>query len=169
MKLNTELKKTATNELAIEISSKADYLCEQLEAMKVQLIENHCNLTKEEAVAYNSRNETIRDLKPAKLYTPGVKNNSPFSDLKAKIQEFNNIYRKILTDSLNKEGVKISPLLDTKVKYKEHLGKSLSWEKALFWNIPPAEVLNTLSLIQLNIRFAENIALSSLINSLKNK
>ncbi len=164
---NAQLRNKTTNEAVLELCSKADDLNNKLETIKVQLIQNHYNLTKEKAIAYNNSNETIYDLKPAMYYTPEAENNSPFAELKTDIEEFNSIYKQLFSDSLKQEA-KISPLLDTQNRFNEYLGKSLSWETALFWDIPAAEALNTLSLIQLNIRLAENIALSSLLNTSKN-
>lgn len=167
VQLNIELENRTKNELAVKLCAKADSLCEKLEALKVQLIQNHYNFTKEDAIAYNKSNETIHDLQPVKYYTPEAENNSPFKGLKAAIDEFNVYYKQAFKDSL-KQQVEISPILNTKPKYNEYLGKSLNWETTYFRDIPATEALSTLSLIQLNIRLAENIALSSLINTLKN-
>ncbi len=164
---NLSFVKEASNNKAYELNAKADTLCKELETLKTIVIRNHYKLTSEEADAFNKKNLVIYDLQPASFCSENEANTS-LSKLKANIEEFNKLYKQFVEDSTDTKPA-INAILNIEPRYNGNINKQVSWEVYYLEELPPAEALSTLSFIQYNIRLAENIALSTLINDPKNK
>ena len=141
-------------------------LCEKTEEIKVQVVQSYYQFSREEAIKFTNNNEIIHELRPAYYYGSNGKIHTLFTNLKTGMLEFNGVYEQLLADSLQ-NSVEKSPLLDVKDRFDSNIDKAIPWEFYYFSDIPPAETLNTLSLLQYNIRLAENIALSTLVSNNK--
>lgn len=155
-------------ELVTQLSEQANLIYNQITDIKIIIVQNENNVSKEEAIY--SLNTATTSLGAANMvnYLLSENNNKQLLiKLKADIDNFKDYYNNIIADSLQKNS-KINQLLNTSAIKSHNSGIIQSWEDYHFYDIPPSIAINKLTLFQYNIRLAENRALSALVINQKN-
>ena len=166
---SNKLVANSTNKLITQLVEQADIINNELDEIKVIIIQTQNDINKPQAenmlktgIKHNGKETIVNYLL--------IENNPKLllKKLKADIDVFKDYYNMIMTDSLHKNST-IIQLLDTDTKKSHYTGIIQSWEDYLFNNIPPSVAINRLTFLQYNIRLAENRALSALVNNHKSQ
>jgi hypothetical protein len=164
---NKELSKKNQTEQSIHLVNQADTIDNELEEIKLMIIQKSLKVDKTAAAQIAESNTYIGgDVNDVAFLLPEFNHNSPLSKLKKDIEDFNKIYISLMSDSLNHD-VAVNQVFNTDKKFVSKLNRMADWEEYCLMNSPPTVVLNTLSFWQYNIRLAENKVLSNLVNHSK--
>jgi len=152
---------------AVQLSKQADKVYDEIEEVKLMIIQSSYEVNKEDAIILNKTNDPILHKTISVNYLlPQYNSEMPLSNLKKEIKSFNKLYSTLFADSLEKKLV-ANELLIIKKRSVSDAGKLSTWENYYFADRPPATALNTLSFLQYNIRLAENKALLALVTNPK--
>ena len=165
---NTKLIKIDSADCALQLANQADLVYDYIETIKVLIVQDQYDCTKDEAVQIYSSGKLIRGKESnINFILPENNPQSPLPKLKAELEVFNRFYQSIAIDSLNNK-VSSNILFDTSNKVDGNENQPISWENYHFQDEIQSAALNKLALWQYNIRLAENTVLFSLVSNKKN-
>lgn len=153
----------------LAVSTSADALCAYIDTLKVEIVVAADMISEEEAwkiiphpTAVMYKNDTYA---PAfVLYgLNGEKPTGKVHLLKQKMSDYNNSLQSICKDANNVVPL-ISDALSTSEAYINGYGESVSWDMYHFNNIVTIAALNKLSMLNMQVRIAEGLALDYLNN-----
>ncbi len=164
---NNKVAFNSKNKLVIQFTKQADLIYNELDAIKLLIIQTQNSINKNEAIKLLKIGDIHFSKENNVNYLLSINNiKSPLPKLKADLELFKNYYNKIIIDSLSKTSV-INILINTDEKIIFNNSCTLLWEEYIFNEIPPTVAINKLSFWQYKIRLAENTALSALITNPK--
>lgn len=164
-KSNNVLLKDSIAQSAMQLANQADLVCNKIEEIKVQIFQTHFKVIKDDAILLSKKNVFIKDSENDVNYLlPRYNLNSPLIGLKTDLEQFNQLYKSVVKDSILLNTNKLE-LFNTEKRIIGNDGMIKSWEDYHFEDQPAAAVLNTLTLWQYDIRLVENEVLNSLTNN----
>jgi len=165
---NTKLLKNSNTDCVMQLAKQADIVYDYIETIKVMIVQDQYDCTKDEAIQIYSSGKLIRGKESTvNFILPENNPNSPLPKLKAELEVFNRFYQSFLTDSANTTTTP-NILFNTENKVDGYDNHPISWENYHFQNELQSAALNKLSLWQYNIRLTENTVLFSLVSNKKN-
>jgi hypothetical protein len=140
---NIELGTNLTADHVIQLSNQADLIYDYIESIKIMIVQEQYNCTKEEAVQIYNSGKMIRTKENfVQFLLPENNPHSPLPKLKAELEVFNRLYQNIFTDSINQTTMpNILFSTDNRVVgYENHI---VSWESYHFKDALQSPALNT--------------------------
>jgi hypothetical protein len=165
--LNEKIQANNHIQLAIKIAEQADIVYNQLDEVKIVVIQTASVINRIEAenqlkseAQFSNMNAMVNQILS--------KNNpySPLPKLKSDIEQFKEIYNQVMMDSLHRDS-NINYLFNTNNEFINSKGEKTTWEDYYFKELPQTATLDALSLWQYNIRLAENRVLQALVTNSK--
>ena len=165
---NSEIIDSLSMKQVALFSDKANEVCNMAEEIKITILQKSFGIDRGDAMILNKSNTPVLTVNKTTDYLlPEHHSDSPLLKLKKEIDEFNKLYNSLTADS-SKMVLIQNKLLSTEKRPFKNTNQLLNWEHNYFEYKPPAAVLNMLSLLQYNIRLAENKALLELVSNVKN-
>ncbi len=161
---NTGLLKDSASQKVIELVNQADLIYKDLEEIKLQIVQTHFKVNKEDAELLIKNNVALSDKENSVKYLRSEFNpNSPLVKLKTEFENFDKLYNSFMGESSHQDTKNVR-IFNTEKRLASNNGDLFSWEDYHFKDQLEAAAFNTLLFWQYNIRLAENKVLTSVQN-----